>query len=344
MTWKKYSKGAIVAFRRNPDMNRKPWSSIFAAVLLGSAVLGLGAQQPAPAPKAISFAALKGPSGIGLIRLFDASPALPGATVQMLAVASADLMAAKVISGDYDVAVLPLNMAAKLRNAGVPIVLAAIVGEGMVSFLTSDPSIRSLGDLRGKEVYVAGQGATPDYLMQKLLSKAGLDPSKDLRLSYSLPYPEMAASLALGKIQYAVLPEPFATLAISANPALKAPLDLGALWKSATGQASYPMTALVVSARLAAERPEAVKALLAAVADSIARVKAQPAAAGLLVEKNDLGLKAAVAEKAIPRSAYVFVRAPAARPSVEALLKVFLDTAPASIGGKLPEDAFYAAF
>jgi NitT/TauT family transport system substrate-binding protein len=317
---------------------------VSATLILMACGMALAGQQAAPAPKTIRFAALKGPSGIGLVRLFETPPSLPNATVQMLALPSADLMAAKVISGELDVAVLPVNLAAKLRSAGVPIVLAAIVGDGMVSLLTSDPAVKGLADLKGKELFVAGQGATPDFLMQRLLAKAGLDPAKDLKLSYSLPYPEMAAALATGKIQYAVLPEPFATLALSANPALKAPVDLGELWKAATGQASYPMTALVVGSRLAAERPDAVKALLAACSASIAWVKAEPAEAGLLVEKNDLGLKAPVATKAIPRSAYVFVAAPAARPAVEALLKVFLDTAPASIGGKLPDDAFYAAF
>ena len=79
-----------------------------------------------------------------------------------------------------------------------------------------------------------------------------------------------------------------------------------------------------MSARFAKEQPAVARALLEAVNASITWVKANPAAAGLLVEKNDLGLKAAIAEKAIPRSAYVFVDAPArAGPSVEALLRVF---------------------
>jgi len=307
-------------------------------------VLAFSLSAQGAAPQKIQFAALKGPSGIGMIRLFETAPQVPGASVQMIAVPSADLMAAKVISGEYDIAVLPVNMAAKLRSAGVPIVMAAVVGDGMVSFLTSDPSVRNLADLRGKEIYVAGQGATPDYLLQKLLAKAGLDPARDLRLSYSLPYPEMAAALAGGKIQYAILPEPFATVALSANPALRSPLDLGALWKGATGQESYPMTDLVVSAKLAAGQPDAVKAILKAVSDSIAWVKANPADAGVLVEKNDMGLKAAVAARAVPRSAYVYVPAPASKPAVEALLRVFLELAPASVGGKLPDDAFYASF
>ena len=215
------------------------------------------------APNTIRLGTLKGPSGIGMIYLFEAPPALPGGKrLESVAVASADLMVPKLVSGEYDMAVLPINMAAKLRASGLPIQLAAIVGEGMVSFITSDASVSSLADLRGKEVYVAGQGATPDYLVQKLLKSAGLDPAKDLRLSYSMPYPEMAAALASGKIAYAVLPEPFATVALKANPKLLTPLDLGSLWTAATGQKSYPMTALVVTNRAAAD-PEAVRAVLA---------------------------------------------------------------------------------
>ncbi len=313
------------------------------AAALSLASQSLAAQTAGAKP--IRLGALKGPSGIGLIRLFEAPPAVPGgAAFEAIAVPSADVMTAKLVSGEYDLATLPLNVAAKLRSAGIPVTLAAVIGDGMVKLLSADPALASLADLRGKELYVAGQGATPDYLMRRLLKEAGLDPDKDLRLSYSLPYPEMAAALAAGKISHAVLPEPFATVATMANPALKAPVDLGALWTKATGQPSYPMTALVVTERFAAERPEALRAVLAAAKDSLAWVKADPAAAGLLVEKHELGLKAPVAAKAIPRSAYVYVPAPAARPAVEALLKVFLETAPASVGGKLPDGAFYGAY
>jgi len=191
---------------------------------------------------------------------------------------------------------------------------------------------------------VAGQGATPDYLLRRVLAESSIDPAKEVRLEYALPYPEAAAALAAGKIGSAVLPEPFATMALSAAPGLRSPIDLGALWTAATGQEGYPMTALVVSKRLAAERPQAVKAILSACEESIRKVKADPAGAGVLVERHDLGLKAAVAAKAIPRSAYVFKNSREARQSIEALLGVFLKLAPASVGGFLPDDGFYGAY
>lgn len=297
------------------------------------------------APQNIVLGALKGPSGIGMVRLFE-TPPLPadGSVVQIVAVPSADLMTAKLVSGEYDAGVLPVNVAAKLYNSGTGIELCAIIGEGMVSFLSADASVKTLADLKGKNVNVAGQGATPDYLLRSLLKGAGIDPEKDVKLEYALAYPEAAVALASGAIAYAVLPEPFATMAKMRNPKLKAVLDLGGLWTAQTGQKSYPMTALVVSSALASEKRQAVAAILDACSASISWVVAHPAEAGTLVEKHELGLKAPIAAKAIPFSAYVFIPAPAARKSVEALLSVFLDLAPASIGGRLPDGGFYASF
>lgn len=309
------------------------------------AAVAFGALAIYAAPKPIVVAALKGPSGIGMVRLFETPPNLgDSGELRMVAAPSADLMTAKLVSGEYDAGVLPVNVAAKLYNGGIPIRMAAIVGDGMVSFLSSDSAIRSLSDLRGKRVNVAGQGATPDFLFRRLLKGVGIDPEKDLRLDYALSYPEAAAALAAGTIMNAILPEPFATMALSANPLLRSPLDLGRLWASQTGQASYPMTAFVVSSRLAADRPEAVKALLKAYAASIDWVKAEPSEAGALVEKEDLGLRADIAAKAIPHSAFVFTLARASKPAVEALLGAFLELAPLSVGGRLPDDGFYASF
>jgi NitT/TauT family transport system substrate-binding protein len=315
------------------------------ARLAAVAVLAMAALSLRAAPKPIILGALKGPSGVGMVRLFESPPSpADGSPVRLVAVASADLMMAKLVSGEYDAGVLPLNVAAKLYASGLPLRMAAIVGDGMVSFLSADASIASIADLRGKKIQVAGQGATPDFLLRSLLAAAGLDPDTDLRLDYSLPYPEAASALAAGKIAYAILPEPFATMARLANPSIRSPLDLGALWTKQTGQTSYPMTAFVVSSTLAAERPQAVKAILESYAASIAWVVANPVEAGKLVEKEELGLRAGIAAKAIPLSAYVFKPAREARPAVEALLGAFLRLAPASIGGHLPDDGFYASF
>ena len=317
--------------------------SLFArsALLLLTLLVPMSALAAEGAPV---IAALKGPSGIALVHLFENPPLLTGGREARLeAVPSADVMVAKLMSGEYQVAVLPVNMAAKLRKSGLDITLAAVIGNGMLSFLTNSPSIRTIADLRGRRVDVAGQGATPDFLFRRLLKDAGLDPQKDLTLSFALSYSDMASAIAAGTIESAILPEPFATLARMKNNALRSPIDLRSLWKNSTGMDDYPMTALVIRGNSGIGSADA-RIILDAVRSSIEKIVADPAGAGALVAKHGLGLPAAVAAASIPRCNFVYLEAKDARPEVEALLKEFLASSPASIGGGLPDEAFYAAY
>lgn len=311
------------------------------AIALSLSVSAL-APAAAEARKTLVVAVIKGPSGVGLIRLFDSQPQLPGGlALSPVAVPSADLVTAKLISGEYDAGILPVNVAAKLYNSGLPLKLAAITGDGMLSFISSDPDLHALSDLRGKKVNVTSQGATPDYLFQALLEHDGLLPGKDVDLDYSLSYADAALALAAGKISSAILPEPFSTMALSLNPQLRKPFDVGALWTAQTGQSSYPMTALVVRDSLPRDNPEALSSLLEACKASVSWVIANPEKAGELAEKQAWGLKTAVVTKAVPLSAYVFRPAVEARPEIEALLRIFLRRAPKSVGDRLPDSGFY---
>ncbi|HEY9054765.1 MAG TPA: ABC transporter substrate-binding protein [Rectinemataceae bacterium] len=284
---------------------------------------------------------IKGPSGLGASWMLASPPEAANWKIRFNLAASADLVVAKLVSGEIHGGILPVNLAAKLRNSGLDIGAAAVVGEGMVQFLTNDPSIRSIGDLRGKDIHVGGQKATPDYVFRTIASKAGLEAGKDFNTIYNLAFPEIAAQLASGKIGSAVLPEPFATQSRLLSPFLRSPFDIGRLWTEATGQASYPMTLLVLKRGFVESNPEATVALLRSYSDSIAKTIADPAGTGILAERLDLGMKAQVASASIPRSAYVYASAVEAKSAIESLLSTFLAFEPASIGGKLPDQGFY---
>ncbi|MDR1949314.1 MAG: ABC transporter substrate-binding protein [Spirochaetaceae bacterium] len=308
-------------------------------VLTGWVFAGVLAAQGEP----LTIYGLKGPTGVGIIRLFESPPRAPGLDIRVEALAQADLLAARFIAGEARVGILPANVAAKIASSGKPVQVAAVLGTGMLSLLSSDPGVRRIEDLRGKTVEVAGQGATPDYVFRRILLAKGLDPDRDLRLSYVLAYPEIAQSLIAGRAANALLPEPFATMARAGRPDLRQIGDIQAEWAAANGGVgeNYPMTVLVVDAGLAAARPEAVRAILNAVKASLEWVASHPAEAGALTEKHGLGLRAAVVSAAIPRSNYVFIPAAEARPALETLFRAFLEFSPASIGGVLPGDAFY---
>jgi len=152
---------------------------------------------------------------------------------------------------------------------------------------------------------------------------------------------EIAQSLIAGRVSVALLPEPFATMALTGKPGLVSVADIQREWSGAGGKENFPMTLLVVDGAFASENPGAVKEIFNAVKASVEWVRANPADAGKLVEKHELGLSATVAAAAVPKSNYVFIPAAEGRAALEALFALFLEYAPASIGGALPGEGFY---
>jgi NitT/TauT family transport system substrate-binding protein len=306
-------------------------------MLLSLSLASLGADTV----ETYTLSILKGPSGMAAAWMMKDPPASAGARVDFIVAGGADIVTAKLVSGEIQGAVLPLNVAVKLYNSGIALRALAVVGNGMVKFISSDPAMNSLQSIKGKEIYVAGQKATPDYLFRYLTGKAGLVAGIDYSPRYNLAYPEMAAQLAAGRIEAAVMPEPFATQAMKLNPKLRQVADLNELWTKASGLDSYPMSLFVITEKLFASKTDIVDAIDKAYMASIARTVQEPSESAKLIETLDLGMRAVIAEAAIPKSAYVYLRASYARSSIEAMLSLFLEADPISVGGKLPDEKFY---
>lgn len=297
-------------------------------------------------PATVKVAALVGPSGIGMGYLFANPPKLgSGTRTTFEAYGSVDQLLPKLLNGDIDIGILPPNVAAKLYNLDRnSIVAGAIVGNNMLTVITRDPSLSSLSGLAGQTVSVAGQGSTPEYILRALIIKSAL-PENSVTLDFSIPVPEIAAALISGKIQYALLPEPFATIAIrngatGINPVRRA-ISLREPWQKAGFGADFPMTICVVRTKFARQYPETVRAFLAAYKASIDWTVTHPGEAGPLVEAAGLGLKAPIVTQAIPSCNLVFIPAAESRTAIEKLLAVFLEYSPEAIGGTLPDEGFY---
>ena len=295
---------------------------------------------------------IKGSSGLGIIRMFENPPQAEGFDIRLEALAQADLVAARFISGEALVGILPPNIAAKIASSLGNIQVAAVTGNGMLNLLSSDPDIGSIEDLRGKRVEIAGAGATPEYVFKRILMDRGIDPEKDITLGSNLAYPEIAQALISGRISTALIPEPFATMALrgrsqagqanesEALPVIRQIGNIQEEWKNRYNS-DYPMTVLAVNKKFASGNPSAMTAILQSLEDSIRWIVSNPEEAGELAEKHNMGFPQESAALAIPRSNYIFISAVSARPSLEALFRVFLDFSPQSIGGALPEDDFY---
>lgn len=74
-------------------------------------------------------------------------------------------------------------------------------------FITSDPSIKTLADLKGKNVSFGSQSSTSGHLMPRsFLLAAGIDPDKDFkRVAYSGAHDATIAAVAAGKVEAGAL-------------------------------------------------------------------------------------------------------------------------------------------
>jgi len=74
-------------------------------------------------------------------------------------------------------------------------------------FITSDPAITKLADLKGKDLSFGSQSSTSGHLMPRsFLLQAGLDPDKDLkRVAFSGAHDATIAAVASGKVQAGAL-------------------------------------------------------------------------------------------------------------------------------------------
>lgn len=294
------------------------------------------------APLSVRLAVMAGPTGFSSVALAEHGGMISDTIkVDMSVYPSPNEVIARLANGELDMACLPTNVAANLFNKGVKVKVAAVIGNGMMSVISTDPAATGIPSLLGRNVNIPGAGSTPDQLSQLLLLEAGLEAGKDIILDYSVAAPAQVAQLLIaGKISFAVLPQPFVSMVLGKNPKAFVVADVQDLYKEYAGADNYPMTVLVVTEKFAQTYPLATQSVLDAYESSVAWVNANPEEAGAAIEKAGI-MQAAMATPAIPYCNLVYVPAQEAKGEVNTFFSSLFAFSPASIGGKLPGNDLY---
>lgn len=284
----------------------------------------------------IRIAALKGPTGMGMVKLADKQN-YPNYTVSIEA--SPDALNPRIISGEVDVAAVPVNLASVLYNKlDGDISVLAVSTLGVLYVVEAGSEVNSVADLAGKTVYATGQGATPEYILNYLLDKNGVAGS--VEVNYVGEHAALATMLANGSAEIGMLPEPNVTSTLAGNDNLRIALNLTEEWNKVC---STELVQGVVIARksFVNEHPEAIEQFLREYEKSSTFVNENiDEAAKLIVDAGILG-NVEIAKKAIPNCNISFSKGEAMHKAVEGMLTVLFEANPKSIGGKLPDKDFY---
>lgn len=289
----------------------------------------------------IRLGVMTGPTGIGMVKLFNEAEDTYSCTV----VGSPDELTPLFLQGELDIVSVPANLAANLYNkteGGVRTLAVNVLGVLYITALNVD-GLDTVADLKGKTIYVSGKGSTPEYFLRYVLTQNGLDPDRDVTIEWKTEASEIVALLSQRKSGIAMLPQPYASVAqAKLGENFRIALSLSDEW-AALNNGTLCTTAVVMARTEFVEaHPEAVEAFLSDFAASAQWVNENVAdAAALCGEFGIITAPTPVVEKAIPKCNIVCITGSEMKTALSGCLGVIFEQNPKAVGGAMPLDDFY---
>lgn len=303
--------------------------------------------RPLLAAPAQGLEILGAPNGstIVLLRLLASGgldAAAPGASFRLWR--DTDELRAAIVSGRSSLFTTPTHVPANLANRGMPLKLLAILSMGHLFVVSSDAGIHSFKDLAGKSLVGFFRNDMPDLVFRSIAKGYGMDPDKDMTITYVRTPMEGMQMIAAGRAETAILSEPPATAAImmakKEGRTLYRAISLQDEWKSQHGGLGLPMAGIAIHEKLIEESPELLAALRAGLVPAKDWVMANKQEAGQLAEAK-MDFKAPMFAAALDHFNVVAEGAAKLKPGLVAFYEALLALQPDALAGRLPPDSFY---
>ena len=270
-------------------------------------------------------ALLRGPSVIALADWLVNPPQIGGQKVSVQVFDAPDRVQAALIKGEADVAMLPMISAANLYNKGVALQLLGCPIWGTLYVVERQPIAANT------PLHLFGSGTTPDILVRHYLKQQKLD----YPLNYTLrSAQEVTEGLLAGRVDRAVLGEPFLSLVLRKDSSLHIVADLNRL--SPQDSIGFAQTAIVCTPEAESYRQE----LYAALRRSCAETNTNPELAIQRLEEQQLFAPGALTAESVRRCRIDFREGTEVASSIEAFLRLIYSYEPRALGGKLPDAGF----
>lgn len=252
---------------------------------------------------------------------------------------------AGLTNGTYDMAILPLNVASKLYNAGKLGVKLVSVNIFSVLHVLTKGEYNNLNDMKGKVVYTVGAGGTPEVALKNILTANGIkfadgDEAADSETVYINAVSEaqlVMVALKKGEADFAILGEPVVSQAMAKTGA-KIAFSVEDEWKKAHPGVGFVQAGLIVKSTVLNNYGGYVDALMEKMGENNAYINEHVETVSDELKLINATLPKLSAET-LARCLIGADKASFRRADIEAFLKALN---PADYGGKLPSDDFYA--
>ena len=295
-----------------------------------------------------AIAGMKGPTTMGMTKLMkdaevnNADEAYEGNVYNVEMYGTAQEINPLLIQGQLDVAAVPANVAATLyaKTEGA-VQVAAVNTLGVLYMVQIGDAVQSVQDLVGKTIYTTGKGTTPEFTLRHILAENGIDPDKDVTIEFKSEATEVGALLAAAEgDMVAMLPQPYVTAVQAQNANVTVCLDMTEEWGKISDQ-QLITGVLVARKAFIEENKEAFDVFLADYAASTKYVTENIDEAAAWVAEYGIVAKEPLAKKAIPQCNITCVTGEEMKALVNNYCSVLFDQNSASVGGTMPDEAFY---
>jgi len=321
---------------------KKGLSLFMLFIMLSVTVACSKTEAPQQEPRIIRFYYQDGTPALTAAKLAKENPIIDkDITIEYEMQKSPDLLVASILKGEADIAIVPSNLAAQAFNKDLPYKIVGTSVWGSL-YLTSIEDITSFEELKGKEIYSFGKGLTPDLVLKYLLSKNGIDPDKDVKITYLNAASEVGTAFLSGKTSLAVLAEPLLTTVMMKKEDAKVIFDLNEEWSKASGaEKGYPQASLIIKKDLIDNDIEFVEKFIAKYEESRQWAKEDPDKLGEYAESLEISVKKETIEKGITWINIESFNIKDSKEEYKTYYNAILDFAPDFIGGKMPDEGIY---
>ncbi len=331
-------------------MKNRKFTKVIALVLVAAlclaALAGCTKKPSAPAgdgkdASVINVAVIQGPTGVGMASLMEnAANKATEYSYNFQLLSGPEQTVALLKNGDVDIAAMPTNLAANFNAKGGDITLLAVNTLGVLYIADATGAVTDINSLRGKTIYSTGQGSNPEFILDYVLEKNGIDPDKDVEIVFLAENTELSAKMIAGEAQIALVPEPLLSTITTKNANVKPVLSMTDEWTKAGGEGALMMGCVAVRNEFLKNSPKAVASFMKEYEASVKACENVETVAPLCVKHKIIGAEP-IAKKAIPRCNIVFITGNDMKTQLTGYFNVLYAANPKSIGEKIPDDNFY---
>jgi ABC-type nitrate/sulfonate/bicarbonate transport system substrate-binding protein len=217
-------------------------------------------------------------------------------------------------TGETDALIGGPTVFQKLAEQGVPV---RIIGTGFtladLVIFAKDPAIKSLADLKGKQL-AADMGGSQFQVIKIYSAAKGIELGKDITI-VNANFAVARAQLEAGRVDAALVIEPLASIILKQNPDWHIIFNGAEGWKEITGEAGWEIVP-AMRADFIAKNPKAPQMLLAALQDVAAEFDKNTAECDKIANET-LKLPPGILTAAVASKRLQMVIKPASDPAVK---------------------------